>query len=70
MAKNVITVEPKTITIELTENEFDVICVAVEMLHDSIVNGDIELYMGEKEAYELGQALGGICDTLELDLEE
>ena len=69
MAKNVITAEPRTITIELTEDEFDVVCIAVEMLNDSIKNGDIDLYMGEKEAFELGQAIGGICDTLELDLD-
>ncbi len=69
MSKNVIKANPRVMTIEVTEDEFDVICIAVEMLHDSIKNGDIELYMGEKEAYELGQVLGGIVDTLELDLD-
>ena len=69
MAKNVITAEPRTITIELTEDEFDVVCIAVAMLHDSIENGDVELYMDEAKAYELGKAIGGLADSLDLDLD-
>lgn len=70
MAKNVITEEPRTITIELTEDEFDVVCIAVEMLHDSIKNGDVELKMDESEAYELGQIFGGLIDYLDIDNEQ
>lgn len=70
MANNVIKAEPRTITIELTEDEFDVVCIAVEMLHDSIKNGDVELKMDESEAYELGQIFGGLIDYLDIDNEQ
>lgn len=70
MAKNVITAEPRIITIELTEDEFDVVCIAVEMLHDSIKNGDVELQMDEESAYELGQVVGGLTDYLTNDDED
>lgn len=69
MSKNVIKANPRVMTIEVTEDEFDVICIAVEMLYNSLENGDVELDMDEQDAYRLGQAIGGIADTLELDLD-
>lgn len=68
MSKNVIKANPRVMTIEVTEDEFDVICIAVEMLYNSLENGDVELEMDEQDAYIFGQAIGGIADTLELDL--
>ena len=66
-AKKVITYhgEP-TITVELTEAEFDIVSIAVAWFKEAIENGEIELDMEEKGAYELGQAVGGLLNTFEI----
>ena len=69
MSNNVIKSTSRLMTIEVTEDEFDVICIAVQMLHDSIKNGDCDIQMDEQDAYRFGQAIGGIAETMEFDLD-
>ena len=64
--QKVITYHTPTITVELSQAEFDVISIAVAWFKEAIENGEIELEMCEKGAYELGQAVGNLCETFEI----
>lgn len=68
--QKVITYHTPTITVELSQAEFDVISIAVAWLKEAIENGEIELEMEQKGAYELGQAVGNLCETFEIGEDE
>ena len=66
-AKKVITYhEEPTMTVELTQAEFDIVSIAVAWFKEAIENGEVELDMEEQGAYELGQAVGGLINTFDV----